>query len=404
MRILVIGMADSVHVARWLELAIKDQDAEVLLIPTSPHRRIHPKLLGLANSRNTKVSIRFQWFLKFASLPVWCIDKILPDPLKVRSLFIAQALKNFQPDLVHVMESQNGGYSFEIAARKARASGLFVPPTLLTLFGSDLYWFKNFPSHARRLRALLAMVTTVSAECQRDIEFARELGFKGNFLPLVPVSGGLPDDLILSSPDLASNPRRSIAVKGYGGEWGLGHIAIQALADHREFLTGKLVEIYSAGGPAIRAAKKYLQPSGIDFKIYKKHALNHGQMLALYRRSAVYIGLSKSDGLPASMLEAMSQGAYPVQTTSACTQGWVTADSSATLISEPTVSNVSKALKVPFYGSGKLHDAQVANLQTVKTKYSKTALDRAGTWQYSSILQTVLASQGLDSQRTDQEL
>jgi hypothetical protein len=398
MRILVIGMADSVHVARWLEMALQNQSAQVLLIPTSPHRKIHPKLLALLRSGQPSVDIRIHRLLRFGSLPIWALDKVLPDVLKLRSHLIARSLQTFQPDLIHVMESQNGGYPFSLAVSRSQARGRVTTPTLLTLFGSDLYWFKNFSDHRRRLKILMSQVSTISAECQRDIDFARELGFKGNFLPLVPVSGGLPDDLILSSPDLASNPRRSIAVKG------LGHIAIQALAEHREFLTGKLVEIYSAGGPAIRAAKKHLQPNGIEFRIYKKHTLNHGQMLQLYRRSCVYVGLSKSDGLPASMLEAMSQGAYPVQTTSACTEGWVTDNLSATLISEPTVSNVSYALQVPFYGEGQLHVAQVANLKTIKAKYSKTALDKTGTWQYSSILQAILAAQGPDSQVAGQVL
>ena len=48
-KILIIGMADSVHLARWLSQFI-DQPIDFTIFPSSPHRRIHPLLKGECGS------------------------------------------------------------------------------------------------------------------------------------------------------------------------------------------------------------------------------------------------------------------------------------------------------------------------------------------------------------------
>lgn len=47
---LVVGMADSIHLARWLKL-FSDEPMEIVLLPSSPSRRIHPWLKELAEQK-----------------------------------------------------------------------------------------------------------------------------------------------------------------------------------------------------------------------------------------------------------------------------------------------------------------------------------------------------------------
>jgi glycosyltransferase involved in cell wall biosynthesis len=46
-------------------------------------------------------------------------------------------------------------------------------------------------------------------------------------------------------------------------------------------------------------------------------------MLRLYGRARVYIGLSISDAISTSLLEAIVMGAFPIQSCTACADEWV---------------------------------------------------------------------------------
>lgn len=384
MRILVIGMADSVHVGRWLELSLANETHEILFIPTSPHRRIHPKIVAMTRVTSEGRDFKLHPVLRYLSLPVWVIDKLLGLHSPVRSWFIYQAIRKFKPTFIHVLEAQNGGYPFAVASTREGKSGTGTP-TLLTLFGSDLFWFSKFPKHEALLKRLLKNVNLVSAECERDQALAREIGFEGAFLPLIPVAGGLETSLILQTPDDLQS-RKSIAIKGYGGTWGQGYLAIEALGDLEELIQGLTIEVFSASRKSARAAKKHLAPTGVAYKIHPKHSLNHDEMLALFRRSLLYIGLSKSDGLPASMLEAMSQGTFPIQTATACTSGWVKAFETSMILDDISLDALEHSISSALTNRNRLVSAQVKNLQTIREKYTREALQGQGTWGYSAIL------------------
>ena len=384
-RILLIGMADSIHVARWLDVAANDPNLEILMVPTSPHRRLHPKITQRLGEYNSVAGtgLKMSWFLKIFSLPIWVLDRDWLFAGKIRAAFIAAEIQAFSPHLVHIMETQNGGYPFAIA-QQGRPK---TYKTVLTLFGSDLFWFSRFPNHLARIKALLPMVDLLSAECSRDIVHARQLGFNGETLQLMPVSGGLEDSAISSEETThVLADRNLIAVKGYGGIWGQGAIAIEALGLLSSKLRGRTVVIYSAEKPAIRAARKYLGAAGVSYRIHRKFALSHQQILELYRNSRLYIGLSRSDGLPASMLEAMSQGAYPIQTSTACLDGWLLPGVTGSAITSVNVAEVASAIDFALANDDFLVSAQAANLQTIRSKYSVSALSKNNRLTYTGLI------------------
>ena len=374
-RILLIAMADSVHVARWLEVAAADTDAlEILLIPTSPHRRVHPQILKRARDYDSvgKTGVRLHPILKYISLPIWLIDRVFGTVSRVRAWFIRRAIRSFHPDFVHIMETQNGGYAYLTASAKLDATYR----TMLTLFGSDLYWYSRFPEHANRISKLLSKIDTISAECERDLALARGLGFKGQFLPLTPVSGGIKAERIAEPESPATfSKRRIIAVKGYGGTWGQGALAIEALGGLATSLSGYQVVIFSCGHAARRAARRHLRPAGIDYRLHKKSSLSHEALLDIFRHTRIFAGVSKSDGLPATMLEAMSQGAYPVQTGSACIQGWFDPTRSGSELREGTVVEIQAAFAFALAHEAFLLEAQALNLATMRARYTLESLN-----------------------------
>jgi glycosyltransferase involved in cell wall biosynthesis len=382
-KVILIGMADSVHVARWLKSTLSASELEVFLVPTSPHRRVHPEILSMIGKpldSGSRLSIHS--LLRFTSIIVWVLDRQFLFAGRVRALFVGRAIESHRPDLVHIMETQNGGYPYlAYAAKSPKAEAERKYRLALTLFGSDLFWFSRFPAHKLLLSRLLPKIDVLAAECERDIVLAKELGFGGKVAQLSPVSGGL-DPIQIAQPESAEDfvVRDVIAIKGYGGTWGLGHVAIEELAKVSDKLVGKRIVVFSAERTAKKAAEKYLRPLGVRYQLYPKFALSHSAMLRLYRQSLIYVGLSRSDGLPASMLEAMSQGAFPVQTSSACTDGWFEPNVSGVVVDADDVSQVGKKVADLLANPSLMRLAQHSNLATINARYSRATVSKQLTY------------------------
>ena len=65
---------------------------------------------------------------------------------------------------------------------------------------------------------------------------------------------------------------------------------------------------------ALRASGK-LDISVIDYAPHEK-------LLRIFGRARIYLGISISDGVSTSMLEAMVMGAFPIQTDTSCCDEW----------------------------------------------------------------------------------
>jgi glycosyltransferase involved in cell wall biosynthesis len=312
-RILVVCMFDSIHSARWLS-QFKDSGYEFLLFPSSPHRRVRPELKALLTSRGASNYKLFP-LSKYFGLPFWIADKFLGN--LIRGTLVRQAARSFKPDIVHLLELQNAGYiglsAFENQPRKFSL--------IATNWGSDIYWFQKFEGHKQKLTCLLAISDYYSAECHRDVQLAKNLGFSGTALPVIPNAGGFAPEL-LSLPRTSAADRKVIAIKGYEGWVGRAITALKAVEQIADQLKGFDFEVYSANQKTVRFAKQLAKRTGFNIRIHPKGALSHSQVLDLFSRSRIYVGLSESDGISTSLLEAMAMGAIPVQTSTACCDEW----------------------------------------------------------------------------------
>ena len=74
-KILIVAMVDSVHTARWLE-QFENSENEFVLFPSSPHRRIHPKIVRLL-SESSQMKISIPKKLRNTGLILAAIDKFV---------------------------------------------------------------------------------------------------------------------------------------------------------------------------------------------------------------------------------------------------------------------------------------------------------------------------------------
>ncbi len=338
-KIVAVCMFDSIHSARWLA-QFRDGDYEFLLFPSSPHRRLRPELKELLQSTG-KANYRLFPLSRYFGLPFWVADKLLGN--LIRGGLLKIAVERFQPAIVHALELQNAGY----IALKAFDGLKRDFKLMVTNWGSDIFWFQRFPQHRAKLERLLATADVYSAECSRDIALARDLGFKGHAMPVIPNAGGFaPKDLSAELPRLEM--RNKIAIKGYQGWVGRATTALDAVESMADELRGFELVVYSANLKTIRHARLIERRTGLRFTVHPKGALSHRQVLNLFAQSRIYVGLSESDGISTSLLEAMAMGAIPVQTATACCDEWFTDTGVAIrkIAVEEVASGIQKALEL----------------------------------------------------------
>jgi hypothetical protein len=310
-RILVVCMFDAVHAGRWLE-QFKDEEIDFVLFPSSPHRRVHSKIRTLIGSSGP-ATYKLAPGSKIFGLPLWFLDKILAN--WVRGFILQRVGEGFSPHIVHALELTNAGYVALRAFSKAEKRFKLIS----TNWGSDIHWFSRFPKHRKRLTELLRISDAYSCECHRDVELAKDLGFSGEVLPVIPNAGGFSH---LGSSLTPIENRKLILVKGYQNWAGRANVAISALSQLKQELDGYRVVVFSANLSTIFFAMRKLGSLGENLVIHRKFSLSHEKVLALFSRARIYVGLSVTDGISTSMLEAMAMGAIPVQTSTSCCDEW----------------------------------------------------------------------------------
>lgn len=378
-RILLVGMADSIHLARWI-LQFDGLGFEFELVSSSPHRSVHPVIRDmLSGSHPSKIRLHMSKASRYLSLPFWLADRGLND--QIRGTLIRRTIRRFNPDIVHALELQNAGYATAVAYKGLESE--HKPKLLITNYGSEIVWFKQFPRHLKKLKQLIAMADAFSAECDRDVRLAQEIGFKGKVLKTIPVSGGVDSNAqMLLSALVSPEQRNFIALKGYQNVWGQALIALDALSKVAPLLSRYEVEVFSCNKKTIKAAKAISKKTGLRIITHKKKTLNHAQVLEILRKSKVYIGLSKSDGISTSMIEAMSQGAVPIQSDTSCGNEWIRDGLDGFLVPYDNSNLIAERLLYILDNPEFAQTAQKNNFATIADRYDKAKLSKIASGYY----------------------
>ena len=360
--VLLVCMVDSIHVARWIS-QFDPEEVKFILFPSGPNRRVHAKILdSITEGKQFDNQITLVPFGGRLSLVLWALDRIFRD--QIRGLLLRSVIKKVNPDFVHALELQHAGY-ISIRALKDQS---IKTPFIATNYGSDIYWFQAFPAHLVRIRKVLARADLYSSECERDVLLARKYGFRGDVLPVIPNAGGF-ESRASNSDWRPTSSRRTIAIKGYEGWAGKASLAIHALENVVDLLGEYNVVVYSADREVKRQAKKLSKVLDIRLTIFKKNQLSHEQVLNLFMNSRVYIGISRTDGISTSLLEAMAMGAYPIQTTTSCVAEWVSHEDGG-LIETLDVETISSALRFALVNDQAVDRASITNSSTIQERAS----------------------------------
>lgn len=375
--VVLVCMVDSIHSARWLS-QFSNQDIQFHIFGSGPNRRVHPELRALLRSAGS-ANYKLHWSSHFGA-PLWVIDRIFRT--RLRAMLLSRLIHLAMPNLVHAMELQAAGYLILDLPKPLQGR----PKLMITNWGSDIFWFQRFPKHEYRIRKLLKAADFYSAECERDVVLARQLGFAGMALPVMPNAGGLDLAKVPSMQD-SEIKRNLVAVKGYEGWVGRARIALEALGHLSSELDGLTIVVLSANLRTVRVAKRIAKKTRLRIVVHPKNTLSHEQVRRILERSVIYLGVSESDGISTTMLEAMGAGAIPVQTSTACCDEWFT--NTGVAITEISIDSVSQAV-IKGLRMAKDKNNLVTNFETIRDRASSEVVSEKVTQSYLGVLRSCL--------------
>lgn len=374
MRILFVAMANSVHTGRWID-QLRGQGFEIEVFPVFNAEPPHPLLSETtchyvfpwgkdvtANGTQIKNTIPYPRWNHRASI-VERLQRRFPSRLSPTQR-LARVIRDFKPDVIHSLELQHAGY-LTLDAR--RLLGPPFPTWIATNWGSDIYLFHRCKAHLPIIKEILEHCDFYSSECHRDVALARRLGLKGEVLPVFPNAGGF--DLAklesLRAPGRTSQ-RKSIVLKGYQHWAGRALVGVRAIEMCADVLRDYEINIFSAYPDVSLAAELVAESTGLNIKILPPQS--HDDMLRLYGNARVYMGLSISDGISTSFLEALVMGAFPIQSCTACGDEWIETDRGGFLVPPEDPQVIAAALRRAMTDDGLVDMAARLNAETARRR------------------------------------
>ncbi len=397
--VLVVALPDSIHTARWLNMA-RGRGIRFVLLPTYAG----PVCAELRDTRPVRERSDLDG-LTDREVGVFDVASVDPDQVAAldrqlgyepwfpawmttpltRPAHVAAAVERLSPALVHSMEVQFAGYL--CLAAKLHLDRRF-PPWLLSNWGSDIYLYRKLEEHLPRLKRIATLADAYTAECGRDIGLIRQLGFRGMVLPTLPASGGMDFD---GFPPLSDLPppsrRREILVKGYHGWSGRALHILGAIHLAAPALRNFTIRVILAG-PEVRAMATTVaqwDELTVTFDAYRPD-MTHHELLMRLGQARMVIGLGISDGISTTLLEAMAVGTYPIQGTGSCGCEWIDPGRTGSLVSPHDTAALAAEIERAARDDVLVDAAAPVNRRVVERRWNAAVNGRIAVEGYRAIL------------------
>jgi len=328
--ILIIGMFDSIHLARWLK-QFENECVDFTLLPSKKYKKINPELNKLVKSNKlANYFLAWPYSINFLSGYMdFTLNKIGSFlRTNFRRNILRKVLLKYNFEFVHALEIQGAGYLYSELPKDIIDRNKLI----LTNWGSDIYFFSKDKNHNEKISNAVAIAAYYSAECERDYDLLKNYNFTGVELPCIPNGGGFSLDEI-NSVKSATSSRTLILCKGYGGMFGQAQLAIPAITSALIKYNSVSVFFYSVTSDIEHLIILLQNKFGkrVHYSTVSS-PLSREKLLNLFCEARVYIGCSKSDAISTSFLEALVCGAYPIQTNTSCANEWISKGIAATLV------------------------------------------------------------------------
>lgn len=392
--VLVIGMAESIHVVRWMNMVSDCADLRFVLCPvfrsvpqlvTKGIEFINPNFGAVRCIRHRKD----QDDLRPGETGIFDLESVPEDEIAASQSatgfqpfhpphfppnwgfaepgHVATAVRRLKPALVVSLEVQFAGY-LALAAKEYMGSEF--PRWLLSNWGSDFYLYRKLKAHEPKLRRIAESIDGCIAECHRDAGIVRQMGFRGRMLPTMPASGGVDfSDFPVVADFEPPSARREIQIKGYHGWSGRALHVLAAVHLTAGALSKFAIRITLAGPEVREVAETMARRDGLDIAC-EPYVASHQEAILRLGRARMSVGLGISDGISTTLLEAMAVGTFPIKGTSSCACEWVENGRTGILVSPHDIRALADGL-VRAAGDDELVDAAAPlNRATVEQRWN----------------------------------
>ena len=375
MRILFIALPESIHTARWIR-QLQNKNWDLHLFPTSealPHPllqnvTIHKLFTHTPHTINADLrQTGLKWPLQRGKSRIETTLERYPLGLN-RAARLAHLVRKLKPDAIHVLEMQRAGY-LTLASREGFSSVANYPALIYSSWGNDLFHFGKQSDHEPRIRRFLSFCDYYIADCERDIPLAKKYGFRGEVLGVFPTGGGFDIDSLRQLGDNSpTSTRKVIAVKGYdGGEWGgRASVALNAIRQCLDLLQEFEIVVYSSS-PGLQQWFETLPKAAQSRFTFPSH-MDHSEIIRLFGRARLAIGVNTTDGTPNSMIEAMALGAFPIQSDTISTREWITDGANGFLVPPEDPATIEKAIRRAVFDDTLVDSAAAINYRMARDR------------------------------------
>jgi glycosyltransferase involved in cell wall biosynthesis len=161
-------------------------------------------------------------------------------------------------------------------------------------------------------------------------------------------------------------------LKGYQHFSGRALVGLQAIRKCADSLKGYRVAIYRATDDVKIAAELLTQDTGIETEIIP--STSHDEMLRLFGRARIYLGLGISDAISTSLLEAIVMGAFPIQSCTSCADEWIENGESGLIVPPEDPDPVAKALRRAIEDDALVDAASEINANVAEARLDYSAI------------------------------
>jgi glycosyltransferase involved in cell wall biosynthesis len=279
---------------------------------------------------------------------------------------LRECITRFEPQVIHSMEVQLAGYLCLETARRAKKK---FPPWILSNWGSDIALFRKLRAHEWRIRKVCRRIDFYIAECTRDHHVAKEYGYRGPTLPVIPASGGTDVEAIAVRARVPPSQRRKLLVKGYHGWSGRALLALSAVALAHKHLAGYQIEVSLVSAAVREWVERMRKGLNLDIQI-SPYLDDHNHAIERLAEARAVVGIGISDGISTTLLEAMAVGTLPIQSSTACADEWVEHGRSGFIVSPHDTRAIAEAIIRAVTDDALVDNAAAINLDTVKARWN----------------------------------
>ena len=299
MRILLVSM-NSIHFRQWAS-QLEDSAHEVFWFDALGAEGQIKKLQWIKESTNWRLRIKKGRY----------VTKKIPLLRKLNERNISRAFEDYlqevKPDFVHSFAMQIAVLPILKVMKKYKHI-----KWIASSWGSDIFYHEEIGITQELFQEALAHIDYMFTDCERDIRIVENHGFKGKHLGVYPGNGGI-NFLIPEYKLISPSQRKLIFIKAYDDSIGKGDVIIDAILKIPADFIKEYTFIF-LGASDTGAKKLEGFSTRVEYEVFlKSKPISNEKVMHLLSGSYMYIGNSLSDGLPNMLLEAMGNGAFPIQ-------------------------------------------------------------------------------------------